>query len=373
MTLVEGSGPGAHRTLIAEGLFAVPSNAGPRTMPDYPALADQGIYQLDNGINVFAGTVEDPFWIDLGAAFDSLNFRTSAFDTGVPGVLSDAQDADDSQNFAPDDIAGFNVNAIAIEVPIIMLTADGQLHDADDPLATIGTWGTTSRPKIKVLSNQPGASAALSKNVVQIQRMGVPLFNELLIGVGSKDAFSMSEPKDDLQFADFALDPVLARVLNAIYEASFGPDILPIPAPDRADLLPLVQYLPPIAAPGTPAGPVADLLRLNTGVPPTPAENRSRLGFLTVLDEDENNDDPAGFPNGRRVSDDVVDITTRAVLGVLNPAFNIFPHNRVGDGVNANDAEYRETFPYVGYAHSGVESRHVDPNEIGCTGVCPES
>jgi hypothetical protein len=195
--------------------------------------------------------------------------------------------------------------------------------------------------------------------------MGNPLFNELIIGTGSKDAFSMSKPKDDAQFADFALDPLLARVLNAIYS-------LPIPTPPRNDLLPLVQYMPPIAAAGTPPGPVADLLRLNTGVPPTPAAQRSRIGFLTLLDSDPTNDDAAGFPNGRRVSDDVTDIATRAVAGVLAGApFDGFPYNRLGDGVNTNDVSYRETFPYVGYALSGRDSRHVDPGEAGCIGTCP--
>ncbi|MCB1807954.1 MAG: DUF4331 family protein, partial [Candidatus Competibacteraceae bacterium] len=139
---------------------------------------------------------------------------------------------------------------------------------------------------------------------VQIQRMANPLFNELIIGTGDKDRFSMSQPKDDAQFASYALDPVLARVLNAIY----GP-ALPIPAPPRVDLLPLVQYLPPIAAEGTPVGPIADLLRLNTGVSPTPSDSRSRLGLL--------GGDPAGYPNGRRVSDDVTDIAARVVAGVL--------------------------------------------------------
>ena len=148
--------------------------------------------------------------------------------------------------------------------------------------------------------------------------------------------------------------------------------ILPVPDAPRLDLLPLVKYVPPVAAPGTPAGPVADLLRLNTGFPATPAAGRSRLGFLTLLDDEPANDDPAGFPNGRRVSDDVVDITLRAAVGVLaGPDFNRFPHNRVGDGVNANDVAYREVFPYLGYAHSGVESRHVDPGETGCVGTCP--
>ncbi|MEM7356269.1 MAG: DUF4331 domain-containing protein [Acidobacteriota bacterium] len=366
VSLLRGGAVGATRTQLSEGrtLYAVPSNAGPRTMPDYPALADQGIYDLGDGIRVFAGTVEDPFWIDLGGAFDTLNLRADAFETGVPGVLSDAQDANDVDNFAADDVAGFNVNAIAIEVPITLLTADGEIHAADDPLATIGAWGTTSRRLIKVLRNDPTKDPILLGNFVQIQRMANPLFNELIIGTGSKDLFSRSLPRDDGQFADFALDPVLARVLNAAYDATVAPGVLPVPEPPRLDLLPLVQYVPPIAAEGTPAGPVADLLRLNTGVPPTPAADRSRLGLV--------GGDPAGWPNGRRVSDDVTDIALRAVVGVLaGGEFGGFPHNRVGDGVNANDADYRETFPYVGYAHSGVESRHVDPGEIGCTGVCP--
>ncbi len=365
VTLLRGGEVGATRTVLSDGqtLYAVPTNVGPRTMPDYPALADQGIYDLGDGVRVFAGTVEDPFWIDLGAAFDSLNFRADASDLGVPAVLSDEQDADDVTNFAPDDVAGFNVNCIAIEVPIEMVTQDGARHAAGDPLATIGTWGTTMRPRVKIY-RRPGEAAKVSSSLVQIQRMANPLFNELLIGIGSKDKFSMSLPRNDAQFADFALDPVLARVLNAVYEASFGPDILPVPTPPRVDLLPLVQYMPPIAADGTPPGPVADLLRLNTGVPPTPQEDRSRLGLL--------GGDAAGFPNGRRVSDDVTDITTRAVLGVLAGGdFGGFPHNRVGDGVNANDVPYRETFPYVGYAHSGVTSRHVDTGETGCTGTCP--
>ncbi len=369
VTMVKGSGKKATRTILAKGLVAVPSNVGPRTMPDYPALAAQGIYSIGDGMRVFAGTVEDPFYIDLGAAFDSLNFRPSAFDTGIPGVLGDSQDEQDHVNFAPDDVAGFNVNSFAIEVPIRLLTADGQIHAADEPLATIGTWGTTARPKIKILSKVPGKPAYTSQRLfVQIQRMGNPLFNELLIGTGSKDRFSMSRPKDDSQFAEFALDPVLARVLNAIYT-----NALPIPEPPRKDLLPLVQYLPPIAAAGTPPGPVADLLRLNTGIPPTAAYQRSRLGFLTLLDEDDTNDDPAGFPNGRRVSDDVTDISARAVAGVLaGPPFNGFPHNRIGDGTNANDVDYQETFPYVGFAHSGRDGRHVDPNEPGCSnGICP--
>ena len=125
-------------------LFAVPTNVGPRTMPDYEALAKQGIYTVagDRGdIRVFAGTVADPFFIDLGASFDTFNFRTGA----GGGVLTAAQDKDDHLNLAPNAVSGFNVNTIAIEVPIAYLTSDGNQHPATDPRATIGAWATTSR------------------------------------------------------------------------------------------------------------------------------------------------------------------------------------------------------------------------------------
>jgi hypothetical protein len=332
-------------------LYAVPSNVGPRTMPNYPALAAQGIYTFGNGIKVFAGTVDDPFYIDLGAAFDSLNFRTAA----GGGVLSAAADADDHTNTAPDYVSGYNVNTIAIQVPITMLTSTGNLEAATSPHATIGAWGTTSRPRIFVRRSPLPAQA--SGGWSQVQRMGNPLINELIIGTGSKDMWSMSQPVNDSQFASFDLDPLFARVLNAIYGIA-------IPTPPRTDLLPLVTYAPPIAAPGTTAGPIADLLRLNTGVAPTPQNSRKRLGLLAG--------DGAGFPNGRRVSDDVTDIAARAVAGILaGPQYN-YP---IGDGVNTNDVPYQEVFPYVAWAQSGRQRRHIDPGEAGCTmgagAACP--
>ena len=337
-------------------LIAVPTNVGPRTMPAYTDLAKQGTYELDNGIRVFAGTIDDPFWIDLGAAFDSLNFRATGF--VLPGVLTDAQETNDNQNFAADDVSGYNVNCIAIEVPITMLTSDGLFHTSGDPQATIGSWGTTSRPRVSIRRepNQGNSDSLLAvlgpQRFVQIQRMGNPLINELLVGTGSKDRFSMDQPKNDAQFANFFLDPLLARVLNAVYGG------LPIPEPPRRDLLPLVTYAAPIAAPGTPTGPVADLLRLNTGITPTPAANRKRMAVLAG--------DLGGFPNGRRVSDDVTDIAARAVAGILKGgAFGGFPYNRIGDGVNTNDAAYQETFPYVAFALDGRTSRPKDPGEPG--------
>jgi len=296
---------------------------------------------------VFAGTVDDPFYIDLGAAFDSLNFRNGA----GGGVLTPAHDANDNLNTAPDFVSGFNVNTIAIEVPIAMLTRTGTKVAASNPAATIGIWGTTSRPRITVRRAPNPTSYAGSYS--QVQRMANPLINELIIGTGDKDFWSLSQPKDDAQFAHYALDPLLARAFNAVFGIN-------IPPPPRKDLLLLMQYLPPIAAPGTPMGPVADLLRLNTGVSPTSQANRRRLGVLAG--------DLGGFPNGRRVSDDVLDIAARVVAGgVLVTGFNVAPNNRLGDGVNTNDLPYQETFPYVAFAHSGRDSRHIDPGEPGCT------
>lgn len=371
VTLIKGKG--ANRQVIdlsrQQKLFAVPSNVGPRTMPNYTDLARQGIYDLAGGVRVFAGTVDDPFYIDLGAAFDTFNFRGDAFGSGIPGVFSDAQAADNGKNYAPDDVAGFNVNSIAIELPIALLTQDGKLHAAGDALAVIGTYATTSRPRTKAYADKPGGKPKLANAYAQIQRMGNPLINELLIGTGDKDKFSMSDPKNDAAFANYLLDPLLARVLNAAYAGA-----VPIPAPPRLDLAPLVFYAAPIC-PGCAAGqsgPLADLLRLNTGIGPTVAAARQRMGFLAG--------DNAGFPNGRRVSDDVTDIAAQAVAGVLNPSFNSFPNNRIADGVNGNDRIYQETFPYVAFANSGRQSRHVDPGEAGCfnavtdlPGNCPSN
>jgi hypothetical protein len=337
-TPITGAGP----------FFAVPANAGPRTM-DYNALFNAATYSTNTAnVKVFAGTVDDPFWIDLGATFDTLNLRTAV----NGGVLTPAQDAA-QENFTSDTVAGYAVNAIAIEVPVSMLTSTGAIEAADSPAATIGVWATTSRPRLT--ARRAPLPALSSGSWSQIQRMGNPLINELLIGVGFKDRFSMEVPKNDAQFAPFFLDPALARILNA---ATGG--ALTVPTPPRLDLLPLVTYAPPIAATGTPPGPIADLLRLNTGVRPTVEANISRLGLL--------GGDAAGYPNGRRPQDDVVDISLRAVAGVLNPAFNHSPNNILGDGVNVNDAPYRSTFPYLANAPSGRDRRHIDPGEPGCTG-----
>jgi hypothetical protein len=334
-------------------LFAVPSNVGPLTMPKYRDLFEQGIYELGNGVRVFAGTVDDPFYIDLGAAFDSLNFRM-----GVGGILTPAVDADDTHNYAPDAVAGFNVNSIVLEVPITMLTVDGKIHGAGEKQAVIGTYGETDRQRITIhrLNGQVDGAGVWR----QVNREGNSLINELIIGTGSKDLFSVSDPQNDARFANFFLDPLLAHLYSSILN-------IPIPPAPRTDLLPLVQYTAPICPGCGPkdAGPIADLLRLNTGIPPTPVASQKRLGFLAG--------DLAGFPQGRRPIDDVVDIASRAVVGILVDPVKYGA--RVGDGVNVNDVGYGKTFPYVLPAHSGRDSHHTGPGQKGCTGqpngICP--
>lgn len=348
VTMIKGGVATQITGASGQPLYAVPANVGPRTM-DYQALFGLGTYSTNlANVKVFTGTVDDPFWIDLGAAFDTLNLRSAV----NGGVLTAGQDAS-LTNFASDTVSGYAVNAIAIEVPVALLTRTGAVEAATSTAATIGVWGSTSRART-TLRRAP-LPAVSSGSFSQIQRMGNPLINELLIGIGSKDRFSMDQPKNDSQFASFFLDPTLARILNAATGGAVA-----IPAPPRNDLLPLVTYAPPIAAAGTPPGPVADLLRLNTGVPPTTTlANVSRLGLL--------GGDAAGYPNGRRLMDDVVDISLRVVAGVLAPGFNVFPNNRLGDGVNVNDVPYRATFPYLGDAPSGRDRRHIDPGEPGCT------
>jgi hypothetical protein len=333
-------------------LYTVPSNVGPETMPNYQALFNQGIYTLDGGIKVWAGTADDPFFIDLGAAFDSLNFRK-----GIGPVLSASIDGDDTHNYAPDAVGGYNVNSIVLEVPITMLTVDGKMHPATDKQAVIGTWGSTARPHITVRrSANPDENSGVFQ---QVNREGNSLINELIIGTGFKDRFSMDVPANDAQFADFVLTPVLAGIFS-----SLGVPVAPAP---RTDLLILAQYEAPIC-PGcgpSDAGPVADLLRLNTGIPPTPVGLQKRLGFIAG--------DSAGYPNGRRPVDDVFDISARAVAGILvNPMQYGTP---LGDGVNTKTEGFNNSFPYVMPANSGRNSAHIGPGQAGCTGqtggICP--
>jgi len=245
-----------------------------------------------------------------------------------------------------------------LEVPITMLTVDGQIHGVNDKDAVIGTYGETDRQRITVrrTNGQVNGESAWQ----QVNREGNSLINELIIGTGSKDLFSVSDPVNDSQFAKFFLDPLLAHLYSSILN-------IPIPPAPRTDLLPLVQYMAPIC-PGCgtgDAGPIADLLRLNTGIPPTPVGSQKRLGFLAG--------DLAGFPQGRRPIDDVVDIASRAVAGILVDPVKYGA--AIGDGVNTKNSGFGTTFPYVLPANDGRDSHHTGPGQKGCTGqsngICP--
>ncbi|MGJ5817806.1 DUF4331 domain-containing protein [Paludibaculum fermentans] len=347
VTMVTKSG--SQELTAGMNTYAVPANVGPKTMPDYNGLRAQGVYSLSQGVRAFAGTVADPFYIDLGGFFDSVNLRKAA----GGGVLPAMAEGDDQHNYAPNALAGFDVNTIALEIPISLLTSDGKAHPAGDKEAVIGTYGTTSRHKTTVMGD-PG-----TETWAQVQRLGNPLINEAIIGTGSKDKFSMDDPINDAQFASFVLDPLAAKILGSI-----GVPVAPAP---RTDLLLLVQYAAPIC-PGcaaSDAGPVADLLRLNTGIRPTAVTQQKRLGFLAG--------DLSGFPNGRRLGDDVLDIALRAVAGILVDGKKY--GTPLGDGVNTGTAPLQPSFPFMAPAYSGRDSVHAGPGQPGCayyeSGICP--
>jgi hypothetical protein len=305
------------RTELFKGskLIAVPSNVGPATMPDYAALAAQGIYtDATTGVRVFAGQRAETFYIDLGAVFDTLNLRRY-----LPSLTA-AEDIDTVNPFGVNRFAGFNISTIAIEVPISRITSDGK------PAATtknpvIGVYANTSRQKVTVLGEDDKAKAADDGQWVQVSRMANPLVNELIITTPFKDDWNAAKPEDEANFQAFYQNPVVATELNLVFHVPIVP-IDGSPANSRTDLESLLLKYPGQPLNGTNCGkPCAELLRLDLSKAPTAPENQSRLG--SVL-----GGDPAGFPNGRRPNDDVTDITVRVVGG------NNYIANRIGDGVN---------------------------------------
>jgi Domain of unknown function (DUF4331) len=320
-------------TVLAEGLFAVPSNIGPQTMPDYEKLAEDGIFPLSNGGRVFVGQRDETFYIDLGATFDTLNFRAAP-------ILSDVQDADDGVNpFGNDMFSGFNVNTIALEIPI------SELSDV------IGMYASTSRPKTEI--HAPNSAVKGEGDFVQVARMGNPLVNELIIGTGMKDSWNGSDPKEEAQFLDFYLNPRLVTVINL----AFGTDF---PTTNRTDLVAaLLQYSGQDPNSCLRSSRCSELLRLDTKVEPTSPESQKRLGGLV--------DDAAGFPNGRRPNDDVTDIILRVAAGALLGAVP-----NLGDGVNFNigapgtnvtDKGIYTRFPFLPTPFDGRTRRHIDCGE----------
>ncbi|MEO6223663.1 MAG: DUF4331 domain-containing protein [Vicinamibacterales bacterium] len=305
-------GPGQ---VLATDLPTPPVNVGLRSTPNYPALAAAAVRQLPNGTQVFAGQRDDSFFVDLNL-FDLL---------AVPPA-----DVDNS-----DSLAEFNVHSIALEVPITALTNNGSRPgSATDPAAVIGVWSTASRPS--VTSRGPGGEVTSSR-YVQVSRLGQPLVNEVVIPRGTKDTFNAIEPTSDAAALDFVINPEVPKLLSAL----FGIQSPPTPRNDLVTIF--LTGIPGLNQP--PNVRPSEMLRLNVAI--GPVANPNRLGVLAG--------DIAGFPNGRRLGDDVVDIAFRVMAGAspLTPSFNKGINAQLGDGVNGNDIPFLDVFPYIGLPHAG--------------------
>jgi hypothetical protein len=357
-------GPRCQRkTVLFDGrlLPTAPSNVGPRTTPDYETSLGQAAVQTDSatGIRVFAGQRAETFAIDLGAVFDTLNLRVEA-GPPLPGfrpplpVQTAAEDADDAANpFGVNAFSGFNVNTIAIEVPMTRLTVDGGAPTA--ATGTIGVYASTSRQMVTVRRGAPGAAPPGklidgARAWRQVSRMGNPLVNELVIPIGRKDVWNATAPEDEARFLDAYRDLAVADALQAVSG-------VPVPAKPREDI---VRLLTKYAGqdPDPTAGPFAELLRLDMTVPPTPPERIRRLGPFAHRADGTPDPDPAGFPNGRRPNDDVTDVVVRAAGG---PAYVA---NFVGDGVGTSENGITPEFPFLPAPHDGRNRRHRDPGEM---------
>jgi hypothetical protein len=289
-----------------------PPNIGPRSTPNYAGLGG-AIQQLPGNIRVFAGQRDEGFYVDL-AVFDLLAVGSGQVE---------------------DSTAGFNVSSLAIQLPITALTRSGTMpSSASAPDAVIGVWSTASRFATRTLT---AGGQTHSGALVQVSRLGNPLVNEAVIDLARKDAFNGLEPTGDAVALDRVTDPEVPKLLNLIFGVTSPP-------PPRNDLVTI--FLTGIPGLNQPPGVrPSEMLRLNVAVPPSP--NPDPMGVLRG--------DIAGFPNGRRVGDDVFDIVLQAAAGAtpLTPSFNIAPNNRLGDGVDRNDVPYLPQFPYLGTPHPG--------------------
>ena len=335
------------KTTLGEGLPSPPVNVGPRSTPTYDSLRAAAINTLPGGIKVFAGQIDDPFYVDLGSVFDLAGLRPFNPFHIIPLAAGDGVDG----------VGGFNTHAIVIQVPIDQLTSDGQLPTGPgDPEGVLGIYASASRAKVTVISKN-GTRNPHGK-YVQVSRLANPLINEVVIPLGRKDLWNASEPEDDEQFLEEYTEPEVTRLENGLY-----PILDDAPETDRGDLVAvLLTGVPGLNFTGTTK---ADLIRLNTGIPPSgPVGTGNRLGVL--------GGDFAGFPNGRRLEDDVTDIELRAFacgygpfagplvesFGFCDRRANRTPNNLLGDGVDENDKTFATTFPYVASPHQGYEHEH---------------
>ncbi len=339
------------RTTLGDGIPVPPANTGFRTLPDYDAVANQAIVDV-GGVTTFAGPRDETFAVDLGSIFDLGGLRPFGEAHLVPLAAQEGVNSND----------GKNVHSIAIEVPTADLTA------GDD---VIGVWSTASRKKVRVFAQNSGAMPVNRGRWVQVSRLGNPLVNEVVIPISLKDTFNTLRPDQDaatlagLKVEPFATegdiplvdDPILAELIEVLYPGVVTPE-----GGNRPDLVSI--FLTGIEGINQQAGGVpAEFLRLNTSAVPNQQDPnlQSPLGVL--------GGDTDGFPNGRRLIDDVIDLSLRAVAGGTmfspDPSTNVAPNNALGDGVQGNDKPLLLDFPYIPAPHSGYDTGPLNGNIEG--------
>jgi hypothetical protein len=341
---------------LADDALTAPANVGPRSTANYEALVAPAITPLRDGGQVFAGPRDDPFFVDLGSIFDLGGLRP--FNGAHLLALDPAAGVDG--------VGGYNTHSIVLQVPANSLTRDGK-GPSDTKTPVIGIYASASRQTTTVLRKD--GTVSNSGPWVQVSRLGNPLINEVIIPLGKKDQWNATDPSDDAQFKKYYEKPELAGLVNVLY-----PTLPDTRTENRGDLVAILLTglnVPGLGNLNFTGNKPADLLRLNVALKPnangacfapgTGAADAqpSPLGVLAG--------DLCGFPNGRRLADDVTDIELRAVadgygkivnslLGNLTP--NNTPNNLVGDGVNENDLPFLAAFPYVSTPHQGYEHTH---------------
>ncbi|WEF35953.1 DUF4331 domain-containing protein [Pseudoduganella chitinolytica] len=305
-------------------------NVGNKSIPDYPGYAAKHVYDVkipgcETPARMFVGQRKDPFVVNLAETFDLVNIK-------APAVEFDAN----AERAARDDLADKNVTTIALEVAAACLTSPG------DPV--IGAWTTASVRQGRLINPAPGAAAPSKEGGAwtQVSRLGMPLVNEVVIGLKDKDRFNHSKPTADAQFADYVTHPTLPMLVETLFgnAGAKAPTNFP-----RNDLV--AAFLTGVKGLNQPAKvTAAEMLRLNTAIAPAAKGAQKRLG---VIDGDN-----AGFPNGRRPGDDVVDIALRVVMGKLctlnlgcAPADAPAGTIRFTDGAWLDDSAFTAAFPYL--------------------------
>jgi hypothetical protein len=356
-------GPLIERDLDGRRLLSPPNHIGPFSTPGYEQLAAAAVYEIGDGVRVFAGQRDDAFFLDLGAVFDGLQVRpvTGSLFGDNPARLGQSGGGKDA-------LAGFNVHTIAIELPIEALVSEAQ--------PVIGVYTSASRPAMTVL--EPDGGTTHSGDFVQVSRLGFPLANELFGSVPAlKDRYNRTEPGSafDIEVLQPRLrNPEITRLLRVLFPQAFSTMNLP-PQDQRDDLVAAVLTGVPGLNRASDAPAVADLLRLNTslGAAKRPADDGySALGVIAG--------DTTGFPNGRRPWDDIVDVELRVAAGVLYKAliapngadFNVAPNNLLADGVDVNDKPFLATFPFLATPSDGYDTPHAGPIQGASQGPSPE-